>query len=303
MKRIILVSLVVVVAVSPLASMSAPPRKPDATRDPFADLSYSVVLLRDEDTLTTVVDGEQFEIWLRSADGRLFPSPRTTTGTGFVLNGARSPYLVTAAHVAKAMGPTSTVTLMTLDGDPTVISLADFAGQDSLQWLTSSEADVAILRLTPQDDATSGRITSRALPISCLRTDRSSILRSIPLTVIGYPGVLVVEEPFSPICRTSTAASNLVVLRGGGNRERSTFFILDDPSIAGLSGAPVFDTGQPYSAKDIGIVLANRPITVVGLIHGTILDDTGGKLATVVPAFFIAAEIDKLERSSDNEEP
>ena len=68
----------------------------------------------------------------------------------------------------------------------------------------------------------------------------------------------------------------------------STFFITQDLSIGGFSGAPVFDTRLPYSSENVGLfVQVGSEPRIVGLVHGTLSENTGGKLGATVPSFVI----------------
>jgi hypothetical protein len=69
-----------------------------------------------------------------------------------------------------------------------------------------------------------------------------------------------------------------------------TFFVLDKPSIGGYSGAPVFAMPWPLAAgAALGFVSSGSPDAIpkcVGIVSGTISDETGGKLALIVPSVF-----------------
>src|SRR5206468_6794441 len=111
---------------------------------------------------------------------------------------------------------------------------------------------------------------------STLLTERKAPDRDAPLTVLGFPLGLGVEREFSPISRDTKAASGLLTLPRFDTQIPATFFVMQDPSIGGDSGAPVIDTGGPRRAGQ-GLVLS-APTIVVGLVHGTLPDQTGGKV-------------------------
>lgn len=59
---------------------------------------------------------------------------------------------------------------------------------------------------------------------------------------------------------------------------------MENPSVGGYSGGPVLDLGY--------MVLPNmetkKEKTVLhGVIHGTISDDTGGKIAMITPIYYL----------------
>ena len=110
------------------------------------------------------------------------------------------------------------------------------------------------------------------------------------LTVIGFPLALGLNGKFSPIFKSSKAASGLLKLRRFDNKIETTFFILDDPSTAGFSGAPVYAQSEVrYGGVGFGV----GPFACLGLVHGTIRDNTGGKFAAIVPSYFITQTIER----------
>jgi hypothetical protein len=92
------------------------------------------------------------------------------------------------------------------------------------------------------------------------------------------------EPVFSPLTKATYAASGFLKLPRFDNGSKTTFCILEDPSIGGYSGGPVVDISL---FKFGGLQLVESDTRVVGLIHGTISDPTGGKLAAVTPSYFI----------------
>jgi hypothetical protein len=62
------------------------------------------------------------------------------------------------------------------------------------------------------------------------------------------------------------------------------FFLLENPSVGGYSGGPIFDLGIMI----VGSMTVTKERTYcLGLMHGTISDKTGGKLAAVTPAYYL----------------
>jgi len=65
-------------------------------------------------------------------------------------------------------------------------------------------------------------------------------------------------------------------------KQESIFFCLENPSVGGYSGGPIFDLG--YSTN--GAIEITKEKTVChGIMHGTMSDNTGGKIAMVPPLF------------------
>jgi hypothetical protein len=66
--------------------------------------------------------------------------------------------------------------------------------------------------------------------------------------------------------------------------QNCSFFCLENPSVGGYSGGPVFDLG--YSTN--GVLEIKKDKTLChGIMHGTMGDNTGGKIAMVTPAFYL----------------
>ena len=100
---------------------------------------------------------------------------------------------------------------------------------------------------------------------------------------MGYPLGLGTDGYMSPLSLESKASSGYLTLSRFDTQTTCTFFMLQDPSIGGYSGGPVYD----ISIYQMGGFMSTGSGTILhGFIHGTIGDNTGGKLAAVTPAFY-----------------
>ncbi|MGA6828306.1 S1 family peptidase [Nitrospira sp. NS4] len=226
-------------------------------------------------------------------------------GTGFFvaaespgLGIAEQPYLVTAAHVARFLTGNSTVTVRAAKDIPVSILLKELLSDGGkLAWQVHSESDVAVLRLK-LDSKTLPLMQGRFLSVALLAPEEGAPQRERPVTVMGFPLALGTAGRFSPITSEAKPASGLLRLFSPDIKKEATFFVLDKPSIGGFSGGPVFQMPEPFASSG-GLVFPDKsaPTTVVGLVHGTISDDTGGKLAAVVPSKFIRDTILQAERA------
>ena len=62
------------------------------------------------------------------------------------------------------------------------------------------------------------------------------------------------------------------------------FFCLENPSVGGYSGGPVFDLGY----ERMGSTISTKEKTILhGIVHGTMSDDTGGKISLITPMFYV----------------
>jgi hypothetical protein len=101
---------------------------------------------------------------------------------------------------------------------------------------------------------------------------------------------------FSPISRQSKAASGILI--EGGVR----YFLLQDPSIDGYSGGPVFTVDNPYylslsiNGQPIPVkIMPALPANFWGVISATKANRSGGKMAVVIPAAYAAEMMDTYE--------
>lgn len=227
-------------------------------------------------------------VFMRSKSGE------NTFGTGFLIIKNDHLYLVTADHVSKILKIDSPITIRKQGDKPLTLKLSDLVGQSKLNWIVHHEGDVAVLHLKPIKEIRK-YLQHHFLPSKILIGEKSAPPRSMILTVLGFPLALGVEKVFSPISRETKAASGLLELKRADIHKPSIFFIIQDPSIGGFSGAPLFDTGLPYSTEKAAIYFDKREVRIVGLVHGTISDNTGGKMGAIVPSYYIVETLSKAE--------
>jgi len=114
--------------------------------------------------------------------------------------------------------------------------------------------------------------------------------RSRIVTVVGFPLGLGVrftgpDSKISPVSQEAKPSSGLITLNRFDTKTPCDVFLLDNPGIGGFSGAPLFILPGTYT-QGPGIAFS-RTTLFVGLMHGTVADKTGGKLAVVVPSSFV----------------
>ncbi len=215
------------------------------------------------------------------------PGQKANIGSGFLVRKDNSSFIVTASHVAKEIGRSIRIILPRKDGH------ADKAGFKNVEWIESPTADVALAKVTLTNPEHLRIFLNRSVPILLLSARPLPPSRDITLTVMGYPLGLGVSGYVSPLSLETKAASGFITLNRFDNDMPATFILLQDPSIGGLSGGPVFDTGKSFFSSGRQMQV-REGVSVVGIIHGVISDKTGGKFAAVVPA----TEIVKLIESN-----
>ena len=248
-------------------------------------LSSIVAFLQGEIQKTVTKDDKEYEIFIKQkCTSDYLPLTDKISGTGFLVANGDLLYLVTAGHVAKGIKSKDIVTLKTTNDKPISFELKEFLQRDNLDWAFSEKADVAVLRLNPSNKV-QPHLGEHFLEMQMLEDKLESVSRDEPILTIGFPLGLGIQEYFSPISKESKASSGLIVLDRFDNQKKATFILLDSPSVGGFSGAPVFKMPSLISRGN-KITISNK-IVCIGLIHGTISDETGGKFAAVVSAHFI----------------
>lgn len=216
---------------------------------------------------------------------------KMTVGTGtLIVNSKSDLYIVTAAHVASDMKKSGHVIIGDQNDKPIRIEWSQLTDDSELQWNLHTEVDIAVIKIQPESN-TLDKLKGRFLPADVFYSEKTAPSRDVQLTSIGFPLGLGTEGYFSPLTFTSRASSSFLTMPRADNKQLSTFFILENPSIGGYSGCPVFDLAIQ---KMGGITTtASHGTRCHGIMHGTISDNTGGKLAAVTPSFHLFDLIEK----------
>ncbi|MCH7905323.1 MAG: trypsin-like peptidase domain-containing protein [Armatimonadetes bacterium] len=203
-------------------------------------------------------------------------------GTGiFVSKNSTEPYIVTATHVAKSCGADSKVVLSDQAGKSLELALVAFSPK--LAWRHHPVADISVLPLT-MTPAIEAHMTKRFFPLDHFHLQKTPVSRDFELTSVGFPHGLGAQGLFSPLTYRSYASSALITLLRSDTHTPCEFFCLENPSVGGYSGCPIFDLAYMV----VGGMTSTREKTLcVGIMHGTISDDTGGKLSAVTPAYYL----------------
>ncbi len=258
-------------------------------------VASSVVYLRQDVIKKIPVNNKQYELWLKDPNQNDFdPFLEQHAGTGLLLAVDNNhPYLVTAQHVASKMTATAKAVIRGPNDTPIILTLNDLVSDDKLEWFFHEHADVAVLPIKPSKSILK-LLEKHCFPYEALLKDLEPPSRYVELVTIGFPLNLGVKGKFSPISRTSKAASGLLDLPRPDTKELTTFFLLEDPSVGGFSGSPVYALG---GIQLIDNTATSGKLKCYGIVNGTMSDDTGGKFAAVVPAAFISEVILKAEKA------
>lgn len=208
-----------------------------------------------------------------------------SVGTGTFVVHKNIPYLWTAEHVAKDM-KTNAEFIVRGDNDlPIVLTLEDLTQQNAtIPWMIHKEADMVVLKLNPKPQLLTTTLQNRFLPSDNIFNGKTAVDRNTILTVIGFPLGLGAVGHFSPLTFRTHASSGLLTLARFDNKKPCTFIVLENPGVGGYSGGPVIDLSI---YQNMGMTMTGGGTLVHGILHGTISDQSGGKLAAVTPSYYL----------------
>lgn len=205
--------------------------------------------------------------------------------TGSFISKDNKLYIVTAEHVAKDMKTDMEIIVKGKNDLPITLTLDDLTQQKTtLNWLKHKEADLAVLELNPKPDILNTTLQYRFLPSDNINKTKNVIDRNTQLTVIGFPMGLGTQGHFSPLTFRTYASSGFLTLSRFDNKQPCTFVVLENPGVGGYSGGPVIDISI---YQNMGMQMTGSSTMIHGFLHGTISDQTGGKLAAVTPSYYL----------------
>lgn len=216
---------------------------------------------------------------------------RFSIGTGMFVSsnageGRVYGWIITATHVAKGTSENTQLVVSTKEGKAETLPLQLFGNMTN--WRHHPVGDVSAFRIV-FTDVNNRFMTGRFFPFDHFNLEAKPVSRDFELTAIGFPNGLGTEGLFSPLTFRSYASSGFLTLQRADTHTRSAFFCLENPSIGGYSGCPVFDLG--YSTNGL-VTMTKEKTWCHGIMHGTMSDNTGGKIAMVTPAFYLKDIID-----------
>ena len=218
---------------------------------------------------------------------------KTLVGTGMFVSSPAGEdkmygWIVTASHVAKSTTVKTEIVIATADGRSQILPLITFGPIGS--WKHHPEADLSAFQIH-FNSSNQKFMENRFFPFDHFNLEHNVVSRDFELTAIGFPQGLGTEGSFSPLTFRSFASSGFVTLKRGDTKTLCEFFCLENPSVGGYSGCPVFDLG--YSTNGVMTITKEKTLCH-GIMHGTMSDNTGGKIAMVTPAFYLKDIIDTI---------
>ena len=190
-------------------------------------------------------------------------------------------WIVTAGHVATVTTDSSEIVIATKDGKAEVLPLKMFGPLSN--WKHHPIADISVFQIV-FSDINKRFMENRFFPYDHFNLTRNVVSRDFELTCLGFPQGLGTEGAFSPFTFRQYASSGFVTLPRADTKNLSEFFCLENPSVGGYSGCPVFDLG--YSTNGL-MTMTKDKTWCHGIMHGTMSDNTGGKIALVTACFYL----------------
>lgn len=206
-------------------------------------------------------------------------SGKVGSGTVIIRNGRH--YILTASHHAKELKSDAKV-IFRLKGDkPGIFNLLSITKDRSSKWKHHPVADIAIIELDAKSNSIETILEDYAFPGELIYRGEDIPKRDADLTFLGYPIVDMEMEHFSPLIFTGYLSSGLITQPRADTQTKCNFFYLNVPSIEGCSGSGVY-----FSVKK-AMYIGGKTTLMIGIVHGTKGDSTGGKLAAITPSYYI----------------
>ena len=207
---------------------------------------------------------------------------KQSIGTGFFLaKDNHHLFLVTANHVTKKFSSDTVVYMAGQNKQIITVKLNTLKTASNIMHHPSADISVIEIDIVKYNSLGADAVI---YPTSLIDKNKiTSLSRDAELTSIGFPNGLGANSSFEPLTFRSYPASNIIFNIGLGSNYRSDIFVMENASCGGYSGCPVLDLGYRVT----GFMEQTSSTYIYGVMHGPISDDTGGKMAVVIPAYYI----------------
>lgn len=206
-----------------------------------------------------------------------------TIGTGFFVCKGPKAYLATASHVSRTTNNSSIIIICDSNNIPKEIQLIQL--NNTLDWIEHPIEDIAVMEIDLEKQVNRDLLKNRCFPYNQIEFNILNMSRDTETTSIGFPnGYGAKGSFFCPFTFRSHLSSSEITLNRFDTNTPANFICLENPSVGGYSGGPVFDLG----IVNIQGFMSNSGVTrLFGITHGTICDNTGGKISAVTPALYL----------------
>lgn len=242
-------------------------------------------MLTRDDAITTVVKFSTPTTIQINDNGVIKDVPAMNVGTGFFMHrddNNKKLFIITANHVAKDFSFSTVVEMIGQNNQCIQIPLELLKTKAPIVSHPTADLSAIEININVFNSLNSN---VRIFGTSLIKKDKiEKISRDAELTSIGFPNGLGTGNYFEPLSFRSHPSSNIIKdFHGLDGGYVSDIFVLENPSCGGYSGCPVLDLGYIASA----VFSQQYDTAFYGVMHGTISDRTGGKMAVVTPATYI----------------
>lgn len=229
-------------------------------------------------------DSTLFDIEYLSNSTVLLYQQKTPTqgsvGSATILKHEKKYFLLSAQHVTNELKDDSKVILRQKGDMPKIINLKSIVKNNELKWKNHPIADLSVIEIKTNDKSLNNYFERWGFPINQISVTKNLPSRDAQISYLGYPIIDLSIEHFSPLTFESKLSSGLLTQNRYDNNKPCNFFFLNNPSMQGCSGSGVY-----YSVKKTMFYGGDKTI-LIGVVHGTKGDNTGGKLAAITPSFY-----------------
>src|SRR5690606_2288362 len=211
----------------------------------------------------------------------LYESTTRKGGSATLISHKKKYFILTAEHIAKDMTIKSLLVMRGDNDTPIIYELSSLTNENKLEWTNHKEADLSIIELSNLDEYLTVRFQKWCFPSELILKEKKTTARDNDVTFFGFPIIDTDLQHFSPLSFTAYPASGLLTNKRYDTNTKCTFFYVDQPSMQGCSGAGVYFSVEKAEFYSIGKTI------LIGVVHGTAKDNTGGKLAAITPSFYI----------------
>ena len=208
-------------------------------------------------------------------------------GSGTIIKYKDRFFLLSAHHVISVLTNESEMLFRNAAGQVDSLKLkAVFP--DPTKQSSHIEGDVEVLLLSPRNQNDIKLFELLSFDVNVVYKELTDIPRELNVIVYGFP--LYSLKNFEAMSYYSYLSSGLMDLPRADNKKTSWFYLLENPAMQGFSGGPVF-----ISMSKQGMTPGPSQTFLIGVVHGTQYDNTGGKFAMITPSWYIANLLDSLK--------
>jgi hypothetical protein len=223
----------------------------------------------------------------------LLDTIRNSAGSSVLVESKKRFFLVTAEHVSSTLSDSALAIISDEWNRPKVYRIKELSKGKSLNFKNHKTADVSAIEILPIDTFLRRHLPKFALDEEYLPEYYylETANRRDLHTFYGYPSVGLFYKSFQALKRANhftpfsfrayPSSELLEIPRIDKPSLIQKFFLTENPGMQGYSGGPVF------YGQESNFILR-------GIVHGTVGDKTGGKMAMVVPIEYIKSLLNEF---------